>query len=185
MGTDSSFVAYDKPWANASNTPFRLFKKWGHEGGIATPLIVQWPEHDINRGEFTDQVGHVIDLMPTFLEISGAEYPETDSLLPLQGKSLVPALLGDEFDREPLFWEHEAKRAVRDGKWKLVSEGTNNPPYTSEWELYNLEDDRSETNNLIDKYPEKAERLEKLWEEWAKDNNVYPLDGRGWFDRLK
>ncbi len=185
MGTDSSFESYRINWANASNTPFREYKKWNHEGGISTPLIVHWPAHGIKKGSITKQMGHVIDLMPTCLEAANTTYPDTDSLYALQGKSLLKTFKGDTFDRGPLFWEHETNRGVRIGKWKLASEGNDQPPWAGEWELYNIEKDRIESNNLADKYPEKVKKLAKLWDEWAKENNVYPLDGRGWKEKIK
>ncbi len=185
MGTDSSFTSYDIHWANASNAPFREYKKWNHEGGIATPLIVHWPAYDIKKGSITKQVGHVIDLMPTCLEAANTTYPDADSLYPLQGKSLLGTFKGDTFYRGPLFFEHETNRGVRKGKWKLASEGTGQPPWTGEWELYNIEKDRIEANNLASQYPEKVKELAKLWDEWARDNYVYPLDGRGWNEKIK
>src|SRR5205823_9089681 len=121
-----------------------------HEGGIATPLIVSWPAGIAARGQLTAEVGHVIDLLPTFLELAGAEYPKSfhnRELTPLAGKSLVPVLQGGRLGERTLGWEHEGNRAVRVGDWKLVA------PYRGEWELYDLKSDRTELNNLAAKHP--------------------------------
>jgi arylsulfatase len=188
LGKEDPAQSYRINWANVSNTPFREYKHWVHEGGIATPMIMYWPEKIKYKGEITPQIGHVIDLMPTILDITGAMYPDKingQTINPIQGKSLLPSLEGKIFERGPLFFEHEANRAVIDGEWKLVSKGTNKPPYTTDWELFNLKNDRTETNNLIEKYPQKASELKTLWENWAKKNNVYPLDGRGWNQKIE
>ena len=179
--------SYRRHWANMSNTPFRLYKSSNHEGGISTPLIVHWPKH-IKSASFTNQKGHVIDLLPTLVELTGASYPKklgANSIKPLQGKSLVSAFNGKETERGPMFFEHQADRAVIDGKWKLVSTKSKKKPYKGKWELYDLSIDRSEENNLIHQLPEIAEKLEAKWEQWAQQNNVLPLDGRGWGKRLK
>lgn len=184
LGNENPGQSYRVNWANVSNTPFREYKHMVHEGGISTPLIAYWPAKIKKTGVVTSQVGHVIDLMPTFMDVAGAAYPSMyngNNIYPLTGKSLLPTILkGKVFKREALYFEHEANRAVIDGEWKLVSKNTKTPPYISDWELYNLKTDRSETNNLIEKYPEKALKLEILWDKWAKENNVYPLDNSGW-----
>lgn len=184
LGNEEPAQSYRVNWANVSNTPFREYKHFVHEGGISTPLIAYWPGKIKKTGAIREQTGHVTDLMPTFIELSGARYPEVykgHEIYPLKGKSLVSAILDDQsFSRGPVFFEHEANRAVIDGDWKLVSKGTKTPPYTGTWELYNLKEDRSELNNLIAEYPEKAERLRLLWEKWAEENFVYPLDNSGW-----
>lgn len=187
IGNDEPAQSYRINWANVSNTPFREYKHWAHEGGISTPLIMHWPEKIAAKGKITTQVGHVIDLMPTILDVAGATYPNKFAgieINPVQGKSLVPLIEGDVFVREPLFFEHEANRAVIAGDWKLVSKGKNKAPYTTNWELFNLKTDRTETTNLIQSKPEKAKELETLWDNWAKENNVYPLDARGWNNKI-
>jgi len=185
---DNNFnQSYRKNWANVSNTPFRLYKSSNHEGGISTPLIVHWPEK-VKKPSIINQKGHVIDLLPTLMELTGATYPDTFEeikIKPLQGKSLVTSFKGEVTERGPMFFEHQADRAVIDGKWKLVAIKGNNPPYKGKWELYDLSVDRAEENNLIEKHPEIASQLKSKWEEWAKENNVLPLDGRGWGKRLK
>jgi len=187
IGNEKPAQSYRINWANVSNTPFREYKHYTHEGGISTPLIMHWPKNIKAKGKITTQMGHVIDLMPTILEVAGAKYPEQlngNEINSLNGKSLLSAAMGHPFDRGPLFFEHEANRAVISGDWKLVSKGTNKAPYTSNWELFNLKDDRTETQNLALENPKKIQELKLLWENWAKENNVYPLDGRSWKEKI-
>ena len=163
-GPAKSFRTYDTEWANASNTPFRLYKQWIHEGGISTPMIIRWPGK-VTAGSMSDITGRITDLMPTILEAAGAAYPDSYNgytVLPAEGESLLPVLEGKEMNRtKPFFWEYRGSRGVRDGDWKLVAERGR------EWELYNLKDDRSETNNLIEDYPQKAEKYGNLYDAWA------------------
>ncbi|WP_139956454.1 arylsulfatase [Flavicella sediminum] len=187
LGDKNFNQSYRKNWANMSNTPFRLYKSSNHEGGISTPLIVHWPKK-IKQGSITNQQGHVIDFMPTLMELAGASYPKSlngNNIKPYQGKSLVPAFKGSVSKSGPLFFEHEADRAVIDGEWKLVSTKSLKAPYEGKWELYNLSVDRAEENNLIDKHPKIALELEQKWNVWAKENNVLPLDARGWGVKIK
>ncbi len=170
-GPPDSYIAYGKPWANASNTPFRLYKHWVHEGGISTPLIAHWPAHIKARGKLRHQPAHLTDIMATCLDIAGAEYPtecKGHEIVPMEGKSLLPAFDNKPVEREAIYWEHEGNRAVRQGKWKLVSR------HPGRWELYDLEADRTELNNLADKYPEKAQQLKALYEAWAVRCGVRP-----------
>jgi arylsulfatase A-like enzyme len=186
MGTQKSFETYRKPWAHFSNTPFRFYKKTEYEGGIRTPLIISWPDK-IEKPDIIHQVGHINDFMPTFFELAELEYPQTfngNPIYPIKGKSLLPAIEGEIFEREPLYWEHEACRAVRIGDWKLVALAGEAPDYEGEWELYNLAEDPTEINNLVKKYPEKAEELKQYWNKWAKNNHVFPLNGMTWHERL-
>lgn len=167
LGRDTSYASYGVGWANASNTPFREFKHYIHEGGIATPLIVSWPRGlpAERRGTLTSQPGHVKDLLPTLLELAGATYPERHDgrpLTPLAGVSLAPALQGRPVATGPIFWEHHGNRGVRDGRWKLVAE------QKGEWELYDLSVDRIEANNLAATHPEVVARLRQSYLDWAK-----------------
>ena len=180
LGTDSSFASYGLCWANASNTPFQFFKKDNHEGGIASPLIVHWPEGiDKGRyGELRHQPAHVIDIMATALELTGAQYPKRfrgHDIVPLEGRSLVTTLEDKPIDRKALYWEHVGNRAVRSGDWKLVA---NTRFRKQQWELYNLRADRTETLNLIDQQKNKAKELEALWQAWATRAHVLPKPGR-------
>ena len=187
LGENSSFSSYGASWANASNTPFRRYKHWVHEGGISTPLIVSWPSRIKEHGTFRRQSGHIIDIMATCVDVAGATYPSEfngNTIKPLEGKSLVPVFRNERLERKAIYWEHEANRAVRAGKWKLVSR------YRSEnnlgpWELYDMETDRSETKDLAEKYPDRVKELAAMWQQYAERANVLPLDGRPWDERLK
>ncbi len=163
-GGPDTYASYGRAWANAGNTPYRRYKRWMHEGGIATPFIVHWPRV-VEPGQLVHHVSHIIDLMPTFIEASGTEYPEKlngNILTPLEGISFLPLLEGrSQPEHETLFWEHLGFRAVQSGDWKIVSEG-------GEWELYNLADDRTELNNLAGQFPERVEKMSAMWEEWAE-----------------
>jgi len=154
----------------AGNTPWRLYKHFSHEGGIRTPLIVHWPAGVEARGEFRAQPGHVIDVMPTLIAVAGAAYPAERNgvaIQPMEGRSLLPAFENQPVTRtEPLFFEHEGSRAVRDGKWKLVSLSGD------AWELYDLEADPTEMNNLLARQPAKARDLVTMWHAWAKRCHV-------------
>jgi arylsulfatase len=154
-----TYIAYDLPWANASNTPFRLYKHWVHEGGIATPLIVHWPQEIKRKGEFRKQPGHLIDIMATCVDAASAKYPEEfngEKIIPMEGRSLIPAFTDKPINREALFWEHEGNRAIRLGKWKLVARVERNMRFRESdidrWELYDLEVDRTETQNGNSKF---------------------------------
>lgn len=174
-GPADTYIAYGLPWANASNTPFRLYKHFVHEGGISTPLIVHWPAKitSSRRGKLEPQPGHLIDIMATCVDVAGATYPESvdgQAITPLEGVSLRPALNGDALQRtRPLFWEHEGNRAIRAGKWKLVARGARGP-----WELYDLADDRTELNNLAAEQPERVKQMAAAWEAWAGRAKVKP-----------
>ena len=174
-GPPDTYVAYGRGWANVSNTPFREYKHWVHEGGISTPLIVHWPAGvAANRqGKLEDQPGHLIDIMATCVDVAGAKYPAEfagQKIKSLQGVSLQPALKGKSLNRpQPIFWEHESNRAVRDGKWNLVAK--ENQP----WELYDMTKDRSELHDLAAKYPKNVAVLAAKWDAWAARSDVLPL----------
>ncbi len=170
-GPADTYIAYGKPWANASNTPFRLYKHWVHEGGIATPLIAHWPSRIKARGKLRHQPGHLIDIMATCVDIAGAKYLSEykgNKIIPMEGKSLVPAFENKPIQREAIYWEHEGNRAVRQGKWKLVSR------HPGGWELYDLEADRTELNDLAQKYTRTVEELKAMYESWAARCGVQP-----------
>ncbi|WP_159517971.1 arylsulfatase [Sunxiuqinia indica] len=169
-GSGDSFHSYGASWANLSNTPFRYYKKYVHEGGIATPFIVSWPETIKDTGGISHVPGHVIDIMTTICDVTNVEYPKVfknHQITPMPGRSILPALLGEQkMDTDTIFWEHMGNRAVRIGNWKLVSiKG-------SPWELYNLEKDRTETNNLIENEPARAAEMKATYESWAKKIGV-------------
>ena len=179
LGTDSSFASYGLCWANASNTPFQFFKKDNHEGGIASPLIVHWPEgiKQKDHGKLRHEPTHVIDIMATAVQLAGAEYPARfrgHDILPLEGLSLLPTFEGKPLDRTALYWEHVGNRAVRSGDWKLVA---NTRFRKQEWELYNLRTDRTETVNLFNQREDKAQELKTLWQAWATRAHVLPKPG--------
>ena len=166
MGGPGTFHSAGSAWANACNTPWRLQKHYNHEGGIASPCIIHWPRGNIRRGAIEDQPAHIIDLMPTLVELTGARY---SSPLELVGKSLLP-LMESEADRpRTLFFEHEGNRAVHDGRWKLVA--LKDQP----WELYDMDIDRTELNDLSQVHPDEVARMRQLWDDWAEENHVTPL----------
>lgn len=173
-GPADTWVAYGEEWANASNTPFRLYKSYVHEGGIATPLIVHWPSGLKKTGAIVDEPGHLIDIMPTCLELAGVNYPgkfNGATATPPEGLSLLPAFEGKKLDREFLFWEHEGNRAIRMGKWKLVQQLPEpmhfKPDDEKRWELYDLEKDPSETEDLAPRYPQRVKEMAARWEKEA------------------
>lgn len=171
-GGPASYIGYGEGWANVSNTPFRYYKHFVHEGGIATPLVAHWPAGIKRRGELEHQPGHLIDIMPTCVELSGAAYPSQfrgNRIQPLEGRSLVPAFQGKPIQREAIFWEHEGNRALRLGNWKLVAKGPKGV-----WELYDMENDRTEMHDLASQQPERVRELAALWERWAKRTKAIP-----------
>ena len=168
-------------WANASNTPFRLYKHFVHEGGACTPFIVSWPKLISNNqaGTFIRQVAYLPDFMATCLELSGADYPTE---LPLHaGTSLMPLLMGsnESIHKDPLYFEHEGNAAVRWGKWKLVRE------YQNPWELYNIDTDRTELNDLSDIRVDQRQEMIAMWEKWATAHQVSFPERFNMYDFLK
>ena len=159
-------------WAYAQNAPFRRYKSRMHEGGIATPLIAYWPGI-IPKNSLTNQVGHIIDLLPTFLEIGCGSYPTKyngNSILPAEGISLLSILKSPSKTitrKEPLYWFFSGSRAIREGDWKLVWDKN-----VKKWELYNLTNDRTEMHDLAEKKPVLVKRLRTQWEKWAQKTDV-------------
>ncbi len=173
MGSAKSYLGMGPGWSSASNTPFRLHKSWTHEGGISTPLVVSWPAGIKARNELRSNPGHLIDIVPTLLEVTGAKQPDEVAGLkvpPIHGTSLVPDFTKDgSVKREFLWWNHDGHRAIRMGDWKLVANGK------SPWELYDMGQDRSETRNLAEDHPEKVVELEKAWMKHAAEFNALAL----------
>ena len=174
-GGPDTYIGYGLAWANVSNTPFREYKHWVHEGGISTPLIVHWPERIARkrRNELVKDPGHLIDIMATCVDVARAKYPTEYNgrqIKPMQGVSLVPAITGGTLQRpQPIFWEHEGNRAVRDGRWKLVAK--ENQP----WELYNMDADRAEMNDLASRHPKRVKAMAAQWDAYAARADVLPL----------
>lgn len=171
-GPADTFIAYGEGWANVSNTPFRSYKHYVHEGGIATPLIAHWPARITQPGGVVSQPGHLIDIMATCVDVAGSAYPEQfngNPITPMEGHSLVPVFLGEKRGDRTIGWEHEGNRALRQGKWKLVAKGPK-----GRWELYDMERDRTEVHDLAKKNPAQVEELAAQWESWARRTHVIP-----------
>jgi arylsulfatase len=178
IGGPQSRVFLGMNWATLNNTPFRRYKHFTHEGGIATPLIAHWPagipssfnpqpEAQANRDRrLVHEPAHLIDLMATAVDLAGAAYPKEykgHAILPMEGVSLRPAFAGQSLNRQqPIFWEHEGNKAVREGKWKLVQR------HKQPWELFDMEADRTEQHNLIKSHPDIAAKLESAYTAWAQ-----------------
>jgi arylsulfatase A-like enzyme len=164
IGAIDRWSSLQKDWANVSNTPFRFFKNYSHEGGICTPLIAYWPRGIKGAGRISQHAGHFIDIMATLIDVSGAKYPGEHNgqpVWPYEGESLRPVFEGDETPRrKPLFWQWSKGKAVLKGKWKLVS-------WNKKWELFDMEKDKTETNDLSGKHPEIVAELQALHEQWA------------------
>jgi arylsulfatase A-like enzyme len=171
----------------ASCLDFKEYKHYSHEGGISSPLILHWPKgisgegksfRKTKEGPLYDSPAHLIDIMATAIDLAGTNYPDYTNgnpLIPLEGLSLRPSFTGIPLERgKPLFFEHEGNRAIRDGKWKLVSKGP-----TSAWELYDMEKDRTEMNDLSRKERNRAAYMMHQWEQWAHERGVVPF--RSWF----
>src|SRR6266540_4762056 len=175
MGGADTLFSYGSAWANLSNTPWRMYKHYSHEGGISSPLIAHWPARIKTGGQWRAQYGHVIDVMATLVDVAGAQYPGERNgveVLPVEGVSLLPAFENQPIARKsPLFFEHDGSRAVRDGQWKLVAKRG------GEWELYDIEADRSELSNLAAEHPDKVEEMAARWNEWANHTHVLPRPG--------
>lgn len=183
-GSNNSYESYRRNWANLSSTPYREYKHFTNEGGIATPMVVHYPngiKQKLN-GTFVDEYGHITDVMTTFVELSGATYPtehKGHKIQPMEGTSLVPNFSGKRTNRGETFWEHEANICVRDGKWKIVTKTPEGTPYTPDSvRLYNMEKDPTELHDLSAKYPEVKNRLYADWMRWAERVGALPLDTR-------
>ncbi|MEZ5386988.1 MAG: arylsulfatase [Prosthecobacter sp.] len=180
-GGADTYIGYGQAWANVSNTPFREYKHWEHEGGISTPLIAHWPKGiaEDRNGKLEPQPAHLIDIMATCVDLGGGSYPKElngNAIQPMEGVSLKSAFQGEPLNRpQPIFWEHEGNRAIRIGDWKLVSK------FPGKWELHNIPADRTEMNDLAAAQPERVKDMSTQWEAWAKRVGVapWPLNGGG------
>ena len=164
-GPAESYFAYDARWANMCNSPLRLYKQYAHEGGTLTPMIAHWPARIRHPGTVSKYTGHIVDLMPTVVELADATYPTKvgeQEILPMEGISLTAALDGlQEREGAPIFWEYVGNHAIRDGKWKLVAERS------KDWELYDISVDRSETSNLAQSHPGRVAKMSAAYDAWA------------------
>lgn len=172
-GAEDTYQSYGTAWANLSNTPFRFYKHWTHEGGISTPLIVHWPAGIHDKGGIRHTPGQLPDIMATILDITDAPYPDARKgapVPPCEGASLVPSFEDTEATRKPLFWEHEGNAAVRDGRWKLVRN------YPDDWELYDMQADRTELNDLAATQPDRVRQMAAMYQDWADRCGVIPRE---------
>ncbi|WP_222838312.1 arylsulfatase [Bacteroides caccae] len=190
LGNDTTFGSYGAQWANMSVTPFRRYKSWMHEGGIRTPMIAYWKGKIIDCGALRTGVYNITDFMPTFLELAEDEYPSEIRGVTTQkpeGISLVESFTKDVQMTRNLYWEHEGNKAIRSGKWKLVSEfpgswkSMRSYPKNGKWELYDMDKDPVELNDLSEKYPEIVDSLASEWNKWAERTGVkdWSLIGEG------
>ena len=183
-GPPDTYQSYGIGWANASNTPFRLYKHWIHEGGISTPLLMHWPKGITRPGHMDRDRGHIVDIMKTCMEAAGAEYPDTydgHSIQPMEGLSLTPAMDGKSRElHSEIGWEHHGNKALRSGDWKLVYRRETDWEFSGmpsgQWQLYNVEQDRTELKNLANEQPEKLKEMKELYQKWADRVGVIEYD---------
>ncbi len=172
-GGRGTHQSYGSAWANLGNTPLRLYKHFTHEGGISTPMIAHWPKGIGKPDKWIRQPSHVMDVMPTLAEAAGAEYPaEFDgrTITPIEGRSLLPLMRGKALPERTIGFDHQGARAIRQGDWKLV--WSKRMPREIAWELYNLAEDRCETNDLAAKHPDRVRAMAADWERWARHVQV-------------
>ncbi|MEZ6091440.1 MAG: arylsulfatase [Pirellulaceae bacterium] len=168
IGGRGTHQSYGSAWANLGNTPFRMYKHFTHEGGISTPFIAHWPQGIDSRDDWERQPAHMMDVLPTIIDASGASYPEILNgrrIQPLEGTSLLPVLRGKRIASRSIGFDHQAAHAWRDGDWKIVY--SKRQPKRLAWELYNLAEDRCEMNDLADKHPDRLASMVRGWEDWA------------------
>ncbi|WP_119081210.1 arylsulfatase [Chitinophaga alhagiae] len=190
-GEANTFESYRIHWANLSSTPFKEYKHYTYEGGIATPLIVHWPagiDKKLNN-QFVAEYGHLTDIMATCVDVAGARYPAQyrgHAIHPMEGKSLQPHFTGHTNNRGPVFWEHEANIALRNGPWKLVAKTPENTEFNKQsLRLYNMEADPSEMHDLSREQPALVKEYYDAWLAWAKKIGAFPLDTRPYGERLQ
>ena len=170
-GGEDTYASYGRAWANLSNTPFRFYKRWTHEGGIATPLIAHWPGGRLSAGSVVRRPFQLTDVLPTILEAAGVPYPtryQGREIQPCEGRSFLPALRGTASPDGTLYWEHTGNAAIRRGRWKLVREHPN------AWELYDMASDRCELHDLAAAHPDVVQELDAAWQVWADRVGVIP-----------
>ncbi|MBB5159357.1 arylsulfatase [Saccharopolyspora phatthalungensis] len=167
-GGENTYASYGRAWANLSNTPFRYYKKWVHEGGIAAPFIAHWPAGGLEAGGIVRQPFQLVDVLPTLLEVTGSAAPDQE--LRLEGRSMLPAWRGETVDEADLYWEHCGNAAIRRDRWKLVR------AYPEAWELYDLTRDRTELHDLAAQEPEVVAELAAAWEAWTARIGVIPFE---------
>ncbi len=190
-GTQETFESYRIQWANVSSTPYREYKHFTHEGGIATPLIVHWPNgiKPQLKNTYVTEYGHLTDIMATCVDLGKARYPSTfkgHTIIPMQGKSLAPHFAGNSNHRGKLYWEHEANIALRDGKWKLVAKTKEGNAFDkSTMQLFDMDADPTEMNDLSQQYPTRVSSMFADWDRWAQSIQAYPLDTREYNVRMR
>ena len=170
-GHEDTYQSVGIPWGNVANTPFRLYKHYTQEGGISSPFIAHWPKGIQPKGKITDSWGHETDLMATFLAVSGAKYPASVAAgpsPPYVGASLTPLFAGQERNRNAGYWAHAGNKAVRDGKYKAVCR------FPIAWELYDLDADRTELNDLSKTEPDRLATMIRMWQDWERMVGAQP-----------
>ncbi|MBS1814464.1 MAG: arylsulfatase [Acidobacteria bacterium] len=170
-GSWKTYQSIGIPWGNCCNTPFRLYKHYAHEGGISSPFVAHWPKGIKPQAKPNPNIAHETDLMPTFLELAGATYPKSVAAGPIPemvGQSLTPVFEHKLRSRGPIFWEHEGNKAVRFDRWKLVSR------FPDGWELYNMEEDRTEMHDVAHQNEPRVKRMIAMWDDWAAKVGVQP-----------
>ncbi|MDJ0336398.1 arylsulfatase [Salinibacterium sp. G-O1] len=165
-GPEDTYASYGVPWANLSNTPLRRYKRWVHEGGISTPFIAHWPAGQLATGSVVTTAHQLVDVLPTILTVAGIT-PDSDA----EGSSMLASLRGEDLESDrTLFWEHIGNAAIRRGRWKLVKD------FPSDWELYDIDADRSELHDRATEQPELVTELTAAWQTWANRVGVIPWD---------